>query len=112
MDLRRGRHGRTRRRREGALLDRDRRREPLDMVDLGLLHLLEELPGVGGEALDVLPLPLRVDGVQGEGGLAGARDPGHHDQGATGEVEVDPLEVVLPGAADDDPLLHAPQYSR
>ena len=56
------------------LLDGNRRRQPLDQVDVGLLHLLEELPGVGGERLHVAPLPFRVDGVEGEGGLTGARE--------------------------------------
>ena len=33
------------------LLDADRRAEALDVVDIGLLHQLEELAGVGGERL-------------------------------------------------------------
>ena len=32
------------------LVDRDRRRQPLDHVDVGLVHLPEELAGVGAEA--------------------------------------------------------------
>ena len=32
----------------------------------GLLHLLEELARVGREALDVTPLTLGVDGVEGK----------------------------------------------
>ena len=45
-------------------------REALDGVDVGLAHLLEELPRVGGERLDVAALPLGVDGVEGERRLA------------------------------------------
>jgi hypothetical protein len=87
----------------GALLvDRDGRREPLDVVDIGLLHLAEELAGVGGEALDVAALPFGEDGVEGEGALAGAGEPGQHDQLVAGDVDVDVLEVVLAGAADAD----------
>ena len=49
-----------------ALLDGDRRRQAIDMLDVRLLHLLEELPGIGREALDVLPLALSIDGIKGK----------------------------------------------
>ena len=84
------------------LVDRDGRREPLDEVDVGLLHLPEELPGVGGQGLHVPPLALGVDRVEGEGGLAGAGQPREHDQAVTGELQRDVLEVVLTGAVDDE----------
>ena len=42
-------------------------RQALDEVDVGLVHLAEELPGVGGERFDVAALALGEDGVEGEG---------------------------------------------
>ena len=58
----------------GALLvDRDGRRQAVDLVDVRLLHLAEELAGVGAQALDVAALALGVDRVEGEAGLAAAR---------------------------------------
>ena len=51
-------------------------REPLDELDVGLVHLTEELAGVGREALDVAALALGVDGVKGQRGLARARESG------------------------------------
>ena len=42
------------------------------MLDVRLLHHLEELARVGGQALDVAALPFRVDGVEGEARLARA----------------------------------------
>jgi hypothetical protein len=39
------------------LLDRDGRRQAVDEIDVRLLHLLEELAGVGRQRLDVAPLP-------------------------------------------------------
>ena len=66
VNLRGGRNGRARIGPAGALLDGDGRRQPLDVVDLGLLHLVEELPCVGREALHVLALPLREQRVEGE----------------------------------------------
>jgi hypothetical protein len=48
------------------LVDADRWREAVDLVDVRLLHLAEELPGVGRQALDVAALSLCVDRVEGE----------------------------------------------
>src|SRR5439155_68428 len=91
------------------LLDRDRGREPLDRVDLGLLHLLEELPRVRGERLDVAALALGVDGVEGERGLARAREPRQDDELVPGELHVDVLEVVLASTTHHDPIAgHGP----
>jgi len=64
VDLGDGAHGGSRVLAGGLLLDRDRGRQPLDRVDLGLLHLLEELPRVGGQRLDVAALALGVDRVE------------------------------------------------
>ena len=84
------------------LLDGDGRREALDVVHLRLLHLADELPGVGAEALDVAPLALGVDRVHGQRGLARAARAAADGQLVAGDVDVDVLEVVLPGAADLD----------
>src|SRR5262249_46570723 len=69
VDLGYGADGRTRIVRGGLLLDRDSRREPLDRVEVGLLHLLEELARVRGQRLDIAPLPFRVDRVKRQRGL-------------------------------------------
>ena len=83
--------------------------EPLDEVDVGLLHLPQELPGVRRQRLHVAPLALGVDRVEGERGLPGAGQPREHDQSVTGEVERDVLEVVLTGAVDDEAIgTHGP----
>ena len=83
------------------LVDRDRRREPVDRVDVGLLHHLQELARVRGEALDVAALALGVDRVERERGLAGPREPGDADEGVPRQPDVDVLEVVLAGPVDD-----------
>src|SRR5438046_5656063 len=98
-------HGRARIPGGRLLVDRDRRRQPLDRVDVGLLHHLEELTRIRREALDVAPLAFRVDRVEGQGRLAGARQPGEADQLVPGQPDVDVLEVVLPGAMDDELFL-------
>ena len=104
VDLGHGADRRARVARGRLLVDRDRRREPLDRVDVGLLHQAEELARVGGERLDVAALPLGVDRVEGEARLPRAREPGDHDQRVPRQLDVDVLEVVLAGAGDDDSL--------
>ena len=90
----------------GALLvDGDGRREAIDLVDVRLLHLAQELAGVRGEALHVAALALRVDGVEGEAGLAAAGQAGDDDQPVAGQLDGDVLEVVLAGAANDEQIL-------
>ena len=74
--------------------------------DLGLLHQLEELPRIGGQALDIAALALGIDRVEGERGLARARQPGDHHQAVARQLDIDVLEIVLPRAADPDLLLH------
>ncbi len=94
------------------LLDGDGGREPAQRVVTGLLHLPEELPRVGGERLDVAPLPFRVKGIEGQRALAGAGDAREDHQSFLGDLDVDGLEVVLAGPLDADgiglahPALH------
>src|SRR6202042_464984 len=52
---------RTRIARGRLLIDRDRGREALDVVDVGLLHLPQELPSVRRQGADVAALPFRID---------------------------------------------------
>ena len=100
VDLRDRADRRARVPRGRLLVDRDRRAEAVDVVDVRLLHHLEELPRVGGERLDVAALPLRVDRVEGKARLAGAREPGDADQAVPRQADGDVLEVVLAGAVD------------
>ena len=94
----------------GLLFDRDGGREPLDGVDVGLLHQPQELPGIRRERLDVPPLPLGVDGVEGEGRLPAAGQAGDDGQPVPGNGNGDVLEIVLAGTADDEELFrHKPR---
>ena len=70
VDLGDGPHRRTRVARGRLLVDGDGRGQALDEVDVGLVHLPEELAGVGREGLDVTALSLGVDGVEGQRRLA------------------------------------------
>ncbi len=90
----------------GLLVDRHRGRQALDEVDVRLVHLTQELPGVRRQRLDVAPLPLGEDGVEGQRGLPGARQAGEHDQRIARQVQVHVPEVVFPGASDEQSFSH------
>ena len=98
-----GRAGVVRRR---LLLDRDRRREALDQVDIGLFHQLQELARVRRQRFDVAALPLGVQGVEGERALPRSRKPRHDDEPLPRQLEIDVLEVMRARAANAD-VFHA-----
>ena len=77
------------------LLDRDRGRQPLDQVDVRLLHELQELAGVRGEGFHVAPLALGIERVEGEGGLSRAGKAGDHHQPVARDVEVTFLRLCV-----------------
>ena len=83
-----------------ALLDGDGRRKPLDKIHLRLFHLIEELPRISRERLDIFPLSLRVNGVEGQRRLARAAQPGDHDQFVARDGEAQVLQIMLARAAD------------
>ena len=85
-----------------ALLDGHGGRYACQYVDVGPGHDLHELPRVGGEAVDVAPLAVRVDDVEGQGRFPGAAEAGHHHQPVPGDIDGDVLEIVLLGADDPD----------
>jgi len=88
-----------------ALFDGDGGREALDEVHLRFLHLVEELAGVGGEALDVFALALGVDGVERERRLAAAAEAGDDHQLVARDVQREVFQIVLTRAADADEFL-------
>ena len=89
----------------GLLLDGDRRRQAVDQIDVRLLHLLEELPRVGRQRLDVAPLPFGVDRVERERRLARSGQAGDHHQLVARDVDVDVLQVVDARAAHRNPVV-------
>ena len=84
------------------LRNRDRRVEPRDQIDVGLGHLAEKLPGETRQALDVAPLSLGIQGVEGQRAFARPADAREADQPVSGQRQIDIAEVVLSGAANED----------
>ena len=88
--------------RGGLLLDGNGRRQAVDLVDVRLLHHLQELARIGRQRFDVAALALGVDGVEGERGLSRAGQAGEHDQFVARDFQVHILEVVLARTANGD----------
>ena len=83
---------------DALLLDAYCRRKPFDVVHVGLIHQLEELPRIGREGFHIPPLPFCVNGVKGEGRLSRAARPCDDGYLVPWQPYVDVLEVVLPCA--------------
>ncbi len=97
IDLRNRSDRRARVARGRLLVDRDRRRKALDRVDVGLVHLAEELARISRQRLDVASLPLGVDRVERQRALARAGQARDHHQRVARQRKRDVLQVVLAG---------------
>jgi hypothetical protein len=102
VDLGDGADGGARVFRRRLLLDRDRRRKAVDLVDIRFLHHLQELAGIGRQRLDVAALAFGIDGVEGQRGFSGAGQAGEHHESVAGNLDVDVLQIVLARTADGD----------
>ncbi len=96
----------------GLLVDGDRGRQALDEVDVGLVHLAEELAGVGRQRLDIAPLALSEDRVEGQARLARAGQAGKDDQRVPRQIQRDVLEVVFSCTTHDQAVCHGDPGSR
>ena len=86
----------------GLLLDGDGGRQALYRVHIRLLHQLQELAGIGREALDITTLALCVDGIERQRAFARARKPSDYNELVAGQLNRDVLQVVLARATDAD----------
>ena len=107
LDLRHRADGGARVLAGGLLLDGDRRRQPVDRVDIRLSHQFQKLAGIGRQAFDIPPLPLGIDRVERQRGFARPRQPRQHRQLVARDLHVDVLEVMLPGATHDNGVMRA-----
>ena len=89
----------------GLLLDRDDRTQALDALHLRLLQDAHKMLGVGGKGVHVAALPLGIEGVERQRGLAAAAQARHDDEFPTGNVHIDVLQVVRPRTPDLDVVL-------
>ncbi len=105
-DLGDGADRRARVARGRLLVDGDRRRQTLDEVDVGLVHLPQELARVGRQRLHVPPLALGKNRVERQRGLSRTGQTGEDDQRVTRQIEVDIAQIVFTGTTDDQAFHH------
>ena len=67
-------HRRTRVTVRGLLIDGNGGGQPLDTLHIRLLHLTQELAGIGRQRLHITPLPFRVNRVKRQGRFAGTTE--------------------------------------
>src|SRR5215475_11085197 len=97
--------GRARIARRVFLANGDCGRDAGDLVNIGLLHAFEKLAGIGGQGLDIAPLPFSVNSVKGQRGFAGTADAGDDGERIVRDFDGDVFEIVYTGAADKQNLL-------
>ncbi len=91
------------------LLNRNRRRQALDPVDIGLGAALQKLAGIGRQTLDIAALALGIDRVEGQRRLARTRQARDHHQSVARNREADILQIMLARADDmNRPLRRLP----
>ena len=83
-----------------SLFDRHSGRDAENEVDLGLVHHVDVLPGIGGKALDESALALGKQNIEGKGALARAGEAGDDNELVSRNVDIQILEIVVPGAGD------------
>ena len=88
--------------RRGFLLDGDRRRQPLDGVDVRLFHHGQKLARIGRQALNIAPLAFGINRVEGQGRFTGAGEAGDDDEPIAREGQVDVAQVVRARTANLD----------
>ena len=72
------------------------------MIHIRLFHHVEELARIGREAFDVAALPLCIDRVKRQAGLARTGQAGDYHQLIARDIHVDALEVMFPRTANFD----------
>ena len=88
------------------LINGDRRRKTVDTVKIRLFQLTQELSGIRRKRFDISPLPLRINSIKSQRGLAGTGKARDHNKLVSRYVQVDVLKVMFSRTADADIVIH------
>ena len=88
----------------GFLLDADGGRQAFNQVHIGLVHQLQKLTRVGGQAFHIAALPLGIKSVKRQAGLARAAQTRDDHQLVARYVQVDVFQVVRARTSNVDGL--------
>ena len=106
VDFRHRSHGGAGVFRGRLLVNGNGRGKAVDGIHVRLVHLPQKLTGVRAQALHIPSLPLGVNGIEGQTGLAGAGKSGENHQLVSGDGQVHVFQIILPCALDDDLVIH------
>src|SRR5579871_5060696 len=84
------------------LLDRDGRAKSIDCIDIRTFHLIQKLPRIGRQSLNIASLALGINRVKSQRRFPRAAQPGDNGESVTWNLHVDVFQIVLPGAPDRD----------
>ena len=104
VNLRNRPHRRARIMRHALLIYGNRRRKPLDIIHIRLIHPPQELPSIRRQRLHIPPLPLRINRIERQGTLARPRNPRHHHQLIARNRNAHILQIMLPRPLNNDIL--------
>ena len=76
------------------LLDGNGRGDTLDEIAFGLTHTSQKLAGVTAEAFHIAPLPLGIECIECERGLAGTGQSGYDDQLVAGNFHINIFQII------------------
>ncbi len=107
IDLRDGTDGGTRVFGGRFLVDGDGGGKSLDQIHIRLVHLPEKLADIGRKRLDIAAAPLGIDRVEGQRGLAGARQPRKDAQRVAWDLNINIFQIVFSCAFHEDGITHS-----
>ena len=84
------------------MLDGDGGPDVFSGIEGGCWEELEELSDVGAESFDVASLAFGMQGIEHKRGFAGPTKARHDHQFADGDIDIEPLEVVLADSAESN----------
>src|SRR5260370_9127178 len=87
------------------LIDRESRGEAIDMINIWLLHFIQELPRIGRQRLDIAALSFGKNGVKGQATLARAGKTRNDHQLVTRKSHIYIFEIMCAGTANTNFIL-------
>ncbi|MCG3120365.1 MAG: hypothetical protein ALAOOOJD_03028 [bacterium] len=102
VDFRHRADGRARVAAAGFLLNRNGRRQALDVIDIRLFHQSEKLPRIRRQGFDIAALAFRVNRVKRQRRFAGTGKSGDDHQLVAGNFDINIFEIVLARTFDEN----------
>ena len=88
------------------LVNGDSGTQSVNRIHIRLVHLTQELTGIGTEALHITALTLSINGIKGQAGFTGTGKARKYHQFISGDGKIDIFQVVFSGTSDDDLIVH------